>query len=57
MAIISGALGGGGILDTFGTHIKKAGAPIRLQVIQKTALLGTAGISRRVLSRLRRGQT
>ena len=52
--VVIGALGA--ISDKFDKHTEEIGVKIRLQVIQKTALLGTARILRKVLSlcRLRR---
>ena len=46
--VVIGALGA--ISDKFDKHTKEIGVQIRLQVIQKTALLGTARILRNVLS-------
>ena len=46
--VVIGALGA--ISDKFDKHTEEIGVQIRLQVIQKTALLGTARILRNVLS-------
>ena len=46
--VVIGALGA--VSDTFDKHIEKLGTTIRLEVIQKTALLGTAGLPRNVFS-------
>ena len=46
--VVIGALGA--ISDKFDKHTEVIGVQIRLQVIQKTALLGTARILRNVLS-------
>ena len=45
---VIGALGP--VSDKFDKHIEKLGTTIRLEVIQKTALLGTARLLRNVLS-------
>ena len=46
--IVIGALGAES--DMFEKYMGKLDVTIRLEVIQKTALLGTAGLLRRVLS-------
>ena len=46
--IVIGALGAAS--DMFEKYIGKLDVTIRLEVIQKTAMLGTAGLLRRVLS-------
>ena len=46
--VVIGALGA--ISDKFDKHTKEIGVKIKLQVVQKTALLGTARILRKVLS-------
>ena len=55
--VVIGTLGA--ISDKFDKHTEEIGVKIRLQVMQKTALLGTARTLRKGLSlwRLRRGQT
>ena len=45
---VIGALGS--VSDMFKKHMEKLGTAIRLEVIQKTALLGTARLLRNVLS-------
>lgn len=54
---LTGALGA--ISDRFEKHMKNVEVKIRLQVIQKTVLLGTPRILRKVLSleKLRRGHS
>ena len=46
--VVIGTLGA--VSDKFDKHIEKLGTTIRLEVIQKTALLGTARLLRNVLS-------
>ena len=46
--VVIGALGA--VSDKFDKHIEKLGTTIRLEVIQKTALLGTARLLTNVLS-------
>ena len=48
ISVVIGALGA--ISDYFDKHTEEIGVQIRLQVMQKTALLGTARILRNVLS-------
>lgn len=43
------------VSDTFDKQIEKLGTTTKLEVIQKTALLGTARLVRNVLSRLSLG--
>uniref|UniRef100_A0A0L8HDB2 Uncharacterized protein n=1 Tax=Octopus bimaculoides TaxID=37653 RepID=A0A0L8HDB2_OCTBM len=45
--VVIGTLGA--VSKSFEQHIKNIGAAVRLEVIQKTALLATARILRRVL--------
>ena len=46
--VVIGALGA--VSDMFDKHMEKLSTTIRLEVIQKTALLGTARLLRNVLS-------
>ena len=46
--VVIGALGA--VLVNFKEYMKRIGVNVRLEVIQKTALLGTAKILRKVLS-------
>ena len=46
--VVIGALGT--VSDMFDQHMEKLGTTIRLEVIQKTALLGTTRLLRNVLS-------
>ena len=48
LPIVIGALGA--VLQRFTGYVNKIGANIRLEIIQKTALLGTARLLRNVLS-------
>ena len=45
---VIGALGC--ISNSFESYMEKVGADVKLQVVQKTALLGTASILRKTLS-------
>ena len=40
----------GAVSDMFDKHMEKLGTTIRIEVVQKTALLGTARLLRNVLS-------
>ena len=46
--VVTGALGW--ISNCFGSYMGKVGVEVKLQVVQKTALLGTASILRKNLS-------
>ena len=46
--VVIGALGG--VSVNFKEYVKRIGVNVRLEVVQKTALLGTAKILRKVLS-------
>ena len=46
--VVIGALGC--ISNCFGSYMEKIGVEVKLQVVQKTALLGTANILRKTLS-------
>ena len=48
VVFVTGALGA--ISVNFKEYVKRIGVNVRLEVIQKTALLGTAKIPRKVLS-------
>ena len=52
--VVIGALGA--VSVNFKEYMKRIGVNVRLEVIQKTALLGTAKILRRVLSLLEEGE-
>ena len=49
LPVVIGALGA--VSDMLKKHMEKLGTTSRLEVIQETALLGTAGLLRNVLSR------
>ena len=48
LTVVIGALGA--VSQRFAGYVNKVGANIKLEIIQKTALLGTARLLRKVLS-------